>query len=97
MPAVPGHRLQRFAWMLALVVVLRFAAWELHHAFDVHAADEHCEICAVVERSGAAPAAQHAQAAVPVPGTRLLPPAETLLTAPYAASPLPRGPPRLEA
>lgn len=46
-------RLQRFAWMVALVVVLRVFAWDLHHAFDLHAeVGETCQVCLVMERGG---------------------------------------------
>jgi hypothetical protein len=48
-----GLRLERFALMVALVVVLRLLAWDLHHALDFHAdSGERCEVCVVMERGG---------------------------------------------
>lgn len=93
-PIVP-LRLERFAWMVAVVIVLRFAAWDLHHVFDLHAADGPCEICLVVERGGDGPVAV---------AERILPPhtspaPRAAFSAPHLATPdpcpLPRGPPSL--
>lgn len=97
MTAAPERRLRNFAWMLALVVLLRMAAWEIHHAFDAHAVDEHCEICAVVERSGDTPAMANGQPAAPLSSDRLLAPPGIIAAPAFAASPLPRGPPRHKA
>lgn len=89
-------RLERFAWMVALVVVLRLLAWDLHHALDYHAdADEHCQVCLVMERGGDGvttvaakmPPPQLAQA----PGELVSDPDYRAL----AYCPLPRGPPSL--
>jgi hypothetical protein len=91
--ATRSHRLERFAWMVALVVMLRFVAVELHHVSDYHAPGEYCDTCLVVERGGvgaavdtgfAVPArAASAPDAVPPP----------LLVACSPPCPLPRGPP----
>jgi hypothetical protein len=47
-------RLTRYAWMAAFVVLLRLAAWDLHHALDLHDWDAktQCDVCMVVERGG---------------------------------------------
>lgn len=88
-------RLERFAWMVALVVVLRFAAWDLHHVFDLHTADEPCEICLVVERGGDGPVAAADKTllphASPAPRAAFSDPRRASL----APCPLPRGPPAL--
>jgi hypothetical protein len=93
-PIVP-LRLERFAWMVAVVVVLRFAAWDLHHVFDLHAADEPCEICLVVERGGDGPVAVAARILLP----HTSPAPRAAFSAPHRATPapcpLPRGPPTL--
>ena len=48
-----SRKIERFAWMVALLVVLRFAAADLHEALEhPHGPDEHCEICLVFERAG---------------------------------------------
>jgi len=93
-PTVP-LRLERFAWMVALVVVLRFAAWDLHHVFDLHAADDPCEICLVMERGGDGPVA--AAEKVLLPHDALAPPVgvTALHLAAPAPCPPPRGPPAL--
>jgi hypothetical protein len=93
-PTVP-LRLERFAWMVALVVVLRFAAWDLHHVFDLHAADDPCEICLVIERGGDVPVA--AADRTLLPHDALAPPVgvSSLRLATPAPCPLPRGPPSL--
>jgi hypothetical protein len=90
-------RLERYAWMVALVVVLRLAAWDLHHALDLHdyEADAQCDVCMVVERGSAPLAAGSLNAphplAEPAPGGRL--PAD--LRATPAPNPPPRGPPSI--
>lgn len=87
-------RLARFAWLVALVVVLRVLTWDLHHVFDQHAhADERCEVCLVMERGGdgITPAAARA-----LPGPCAPTPVELAADASYASPlpcPLPRGPP----
>jgi hypothetical protein len=88
-------RLERFAWIVALVVVLRFAAWDLHHVFDLHAADDPCEICLVIERGGDVPVA--AADRILLPHDALAPPVgvAALLLATPAPCPPPRGPPSL--
>lgn len=88
-----GPWLRRFAWMVALVVVLRVVAWELHQVFDHHELDQKCEICLVAERGGdgllpiAGPLAQATTEALPAPWRADLP---VLARTPC---PLPRGPP----
>jgi hypothetical protein len=91
-PARP-LRLERFAWMVALVVVLRIAAWDLHFVFDLHQPAEHCEICLVMERGGDGMTAAAGQA-VPPPAS---PAAQAAFANPCRTTtlpcPLPRGPP----
>jgi hypothetical protein len=86
-------RLERFAWMVALVVVLRVVGWDLHHILEVHPAAEHCEICLVAERGGDGVVAATGPDRLPSPGTEC----RTEFSAPHCASPapcpLPRGPP----
>jgi hypothetical protein len=82
--------------MVALVVVLRLLAWDLHHALDSHAdSGEHCEICVLMERGG--------DGVVAVAG-KLLPPAHPKSAsecgsdpdfAVHAPCPPARGPPSL--
>ena len=88
-------RLERFAWMVALVVVLRFTAWDLHHVFDLHAADEPCEVCLVVERGGDGPVAATDKPPLP----HISPAPRSGFANPHRATPapcpLPRGPPTL--
>jgi len=88
-----SHRLERFAWMVALVVVLRFVAVELHHASDYHAPGEYCDTCLVVERGGlgVAGAVEFAAPAVAAPAPDTVVPA--LPVAGFPPCPLPRGPP----
>lgn len=91
------HRLRRLAWLGALVLVLRFAGAELHHAFDVHQAGESCEYCLVLERGGQAlPPAVALLPSPPAPVGPAAEPASITLPAPRPA-PLPRGPPLLSA
>ncbi len=90
-----GPRLKRFAWMVALLVVLRFVAVDLHLALEHHEAGQDCEICLVAERAGdgvPAAAAKLPQA----PGCAA--PRSWRVATPAVAShpcPLPRGPPSL--
>lgn len=86
--------LQRFAWMVALVVVLRVAAWELHNFLDFHAdSTERCQACLVMERSGDSPL----PAAGEMPAAPLGEAPQNLavlaVLAAAAPCPLPRGPP----
>jgi hypothetical protein len=88
-------RLERYAWTVALLVVLRLAAWDLHHALDLHdyEANAQCDVCMVVER-GSEPLAAGSSITSPppvesFPGGRL--PAD--LRATPAPNPPPRGPP----
>ena len=90
-----SHRLERFAWMVALVVVLRFVAVELHHVSDSHAPGEYCDTCLVVERGGLGVAGD-----IAFPGPALVAPAPDSLPPPLLVAcsppcPLPRGPPSL--
>lgn len=95
-PRTSGLRLERFAVLVALVVVLRLLAWDLHHALDFHAdAGERCEVCMVMERGG------DGVAAAP---PRLLPPAQRPAPSEFrsgpdfgvhAPCPPARGPPSL--
>lgn len=87
-------RLRRFAWMVALVVVLRVLAWDLHHALDFHVeSGERCMACLVMERGG--------DGVTLVAGTVLdhpcghapLPVVAGLVSAAPTPGPLPRGPP----
>jgi hypothetical protein len=91
------RRLTHFALMVALVVVLRFVAWDLHHAADLHQADTPCEICAVFERGADGVAATAAMVSPPVPPhamqARLPAPCEPA----HAPCPPARGPPSFES
>jgi hypothetical protein len=91
-------RLARYALAVAVLVVLRLFAWDLHLALDAHAeTGEGCAVCLVMERGGdaVAPAAGKslvsAPAAVPCGTPSLLLPGER------APCPLPRGPPSLSS
>ena len=88
-----SRRLERFAWMVALVVVLRFVAVELHHVNDYHAPGEYCDTCLVVERGGLGAAADvsFAASATAAPAPDAVVP--TLPVAAFPPCPLPRGPP----
>lgn len=89
-------RLQRFALMVALVVVLRVLAWDLHHAFDLHAdSGERCQACLVMERGGDGTLPVTAPELEPPCGPAPLPMVAGLLPAAPAPGPLPRGPPSL--
>jgi hypothetical protein len=87
-------RLQRFAWMVALVVLLRVAAWDLHHVLDFHAdTGERCQACLVMERGGDG-VAPSAGAALDHPcGQAPLPMLVGLVPTAPAPGPWPRGPP----
>ncbi|MFU8820817.1 MAG: hypothetical protein ACNA8G_04590, partial [Gammaproteobacteria bacterium] len=61
------HRLTHFALMVAMVVVLRFVAWDLHHAASLHETDTPCDVCAVFERGGDGVAATAAVVSPPAP------------------------------
>lgn len=92
--STPDLHLARFAWLVALVVVLRVLTWDLHHVLDQHPdADERCQVCLVMERGGdgVTPAA-----AKSLPGSCAPAPAERAADATHATPlpcPLPRGPP----
>jgi hypothetical protein len=88
-------RLERFAWMVALLVLFRVLAWDLHHALDQHVEDGRCEICLVMERAGDAPAAAHGQADTPLRSAAPCDPCGTYLPEASPRCPLPRGPPAL--
>ena len=83
--------------MVALVVVLRFVAWDLHHAADLHQADTACEICAVFERGADGVAVTAATVSPPAPASAL----ETGIPEPCRAARAPcppaRGPPSCES
>jgi hypothetical protein len=94
-PAQPA-RLERYALAVAVLVVLRLFAWELHLGLDVHAgAEERCTVCLVMERGGDAitPAAGKLPASAPA----AMPCATQSLhvRGERAPCPLPRGPPSL--
>lgn len=88
-----GPWLQRFAWMVALVVVLRVVAWDLHQVVDHHELDQPCEICLVTDRAG--------DGMLPIAGHLAQATAEALSAPPpadfhaltFTPCPLPRGPP----
>lgn len=88
-------RLMRFAWMAALVVVLRVVAWDLHHALDAHdlQAEETCQLCLVFERGGDCGIADGAAG---LPPAALATPGHESPSSGHAAlapCPPPRGPP----
>ncbi|HRP34306.1 MAG TPA: hypothetical protein PLI48_00355 [Gammaproteobacteria bacterium] len=86
--------LQRFAWMVALVVVLRVVAWDLHHAFDLHGeSDPRCQVCLVMERGGDGVAPVTVVAVACPCGPAPLPMVSALVPVAPALGPLPRGPP----
>lgn len=87
------RRLERFAWMVALVVVLRFVAVELHHVSDYHAPGEYCAICLVIERGGHGVAGD---VQLPLPSRAIAAPVAAhpqFQVAAHVPCPLPRGPP----
>lgn len=86
-------RLERFAWMVALVVVLRVVGWDLHHILEVHPAAEHCEICLVAERGGDGIAVATGPDRLPLPATECRTEISPHHYASPAPCPLPRGPP----
>jgi len=87
-------RLQRFALAVALVVLLRVVAWDLHHVLDIHAdTGERCQACLVMERGGDGPAPTAAVAPQCPAGHAPAPLAGGHLPAVPAPGPLPRGPP----
>lgn len=96
-PAQPP-RLARYALAVAVLVVLRLFAWDLHLALDAHAeTDERCAVCLVMERGGdaVAPAAGKSLVSAPASapdGTRSF-----YLPGERALGPLPRGPPSLSS
>lgn len=93
-PAILPAALQRFALMVALVVVLRVVAWDLHHALDLHAEqDQRCQVCLVMERGGDGVPELTTVALAPASGPAPLPTAARLIPIPRAPGPLPRGPP----
>jgi hypothetical protein len=79
--------------MVALVVVLRFVAWDLHHAADLHQADTPCEICAVFERGVDGVAATAAAVSPSVPPHALRAGLPATCQAARAPCPPARGPP----
>lgn len=86
--------LQRFALMVALVVVLRVIAWDLHHALDLHAESEpRCQVCLVMERGGDGVLPVTAAAVASTCGPAPLPMAAGIVPVAPAPGPLPRGPP----
>jgi hypothetical protein len=87
------HRPARLAWMVALLVVLRFGAWELHQSLDHHDDVQPCQVCLVLERTGdGAPVSVGKP--LPVPTAEPLQTRQSLAPAAAAAPcPLPRGPP----
>lgn len=98
-PALPTttRGIRRLALLAMLVLVLRFAGAELHHALDVHESGESCEYCLVLERGGPAlPPADVLPMALPAPAGISRAPVVPARVAPRTA-PLPRGPPLLPA
>ncbi len=86
--------LQRFAWMVALVVVLRVVAWDLHHALDLHAeSDPRCQVCLVMERGGDGVLTVAVVAVASPCGPAPLPMVSAFVPVAPAPGPLPRGPP----
>jgi hypothetical protein len=86
-------RLERFAWMVALVVVLRVVGWDLHHVLDVHPAAEHCDICLVAERGDDGVVVSAGPGLPPPPATECRAEISPPRHASPAPCPLPRGPP----
>jgi hypothetical protein len=91
------RRLTHFALMVALVVVLRFVAWDLHHATDLHETDTPCEICAVFERGGDGVAATATTVSPPAPAPALEAGIPGPCRAARAPCPPARGPPSFES
>jgi hypothetical protein len=87
------RRLTRFAWMVALVVVLRVVAWDLHLGFDLHDPDEQCQVCLVLERGGDGVIAATGKGLAKINPTRLRLEQAEPYYAFLAPCPLPRGPP----
>jgi hypothetical protein len=85
-------RLTRYAWMAAFVVVLRLAAWDLHHVLDLHDWDAttHCDVCMVVERGGE----PLVSSSVTIPATPLWSAPLGRLPVELRATPAPRPPSR---
>lgn len=79
--------------MVALVVVLRFIAWDLHHALNFHETSEPCEICLVFERGGDGVAATAATVSPAGPPPAIRPGIPEPCRATRAPCPPPRGPP----
>ena len=89
-----SRTIQRFAWMVALLVVLRFAAADLHQVLEhPHGPDEHCEICLVFERAGDGVTSVAAKSSLspgwPAPQAGIL----ASLPSRFAPCPPARGPP----
>lgn len=79
--------------MVALVVVLRVVAWDLHLGFDLHDPDEQCQVCLVLERGGDGVIAATGKCLPKfTPARARVEQAEPLYSSP-ASCPLPRGPP----
>lgn len=81
--------------MVALVVVLRVVAWDLHLGFDLHDPDEQCQVCLVLERGGDGVIAATGKGLAKITHTRLRLEQEEPHYASFAPCPLPRGPPAL--
>ena len=94
-PTVPrARRLEHFAWLAAVLVVLQFVSWDLHRALEQHAETDHsCQVCLVMERGADSPPAVAGHGLLPE--FRLAPdqgePGFAVSTS--ARHPLPRGPP----
>lgn len=87
------RRLERFAWMVALVIVLRFVAVELHHVGDYHVPGEYCATCLVIERGGHGVVGDiHLPLSAPATSAPVSEPTQCRLVA-FPSCPLPRGPP----
>ena len=89
-----ARRLEHFAWLAAVLVVLQFVSWDLHRALDQHAETDHaCQVCLVMERGGDAPPAAAGHGLLPefrlAPGRGV----PTFVVSTLARHPLPRGPP----
>ncbi|MFU8896199.1 MAG: hypothetical protein ACNA8J_07405 [Gammaproteobacteria bacterium] len=89
-----ARRLEHFAWLAAVLVVLQFISWDLHQALEQHAETDHsCQVCLVMERGGDAPPAVAGHGLLPefrlAPGQG----APSFVFWSYARHPLPRGPP----
>jgi hypothetical protein len=91
--------LKRLAWMAVLIVVLRIAAWDLHHVLDQHdyQSNAYCDVCLVAERGGDAIAVDHGHGLLPAVHAQACSFLPGSLRAAMPPAPLPRGPPSFPA